>query len=460
MSLESDTQMTQDVGEASTLNREEEYRRAQISGTEAIMVGRETLETVVRQGEQLQRAEHMADDTVYTAEYANRLLRGMTWSGWLANKFSKPITCPEYRNQNVEASQESKRILKPLKQYETVPEVCIDATQSVQNYHLNLQVLEDCETEEQKETCRLICDNMYRQAILKIAEILKESERNDNESSSEEENNYKDFASQLSEDLSCLRQRQFVLQQLSRGVSKTATSGDQKAKLFDSNAKKNEEQELSVSDKVIAQQEQHLNIMGDQIRELGYLASNISISAQQHAEMVDSLNTKSDDLYFKMNTMNRRTEQLIKNKSWGKHKSEFAYYASIRHLTSGRYLSVDANNDSTLVLSNALNERCIFGIYKRRRFLGLQNKFNRKWVGQNMFGQINCSASSFDRRQEWDTDGDDWSDTTLLSVSAGWGAGGYLLFDEEGKGTPTIGGGDLATKTKAPKWCISEFHET
>ena len=54
MSLESDTQMTQDVGEASTLNREEEYRRAQISGTEAIMVGRETLETVVRQGEQLQ----------------------------------------------------------------------------------------------------------------------------------------------------------------------------------------------------------------------------------------------------------------------------------------------------------------------------------------------------------------------------------------------------------------------
>ena len=64
MSLESDAQMTQDVGEASTFNREEEYRRTQISGTEAIMVGRETLETVVRQGEQLQRAELHTDSAV------------------------------------------------------------------------------------------------------------------------------------------------------------------------------------------------------------------------------------------------------------------------------------------------------------------------------------------------------------------------------------------------------------
>ena len=74
-------------------------------------------------------------------------------------------------------------------------------------------------------------------------------------------------------------------------------------------------------------------------------------------------------------------------------------------------------------------------------------------------GQLTCSASAFDRREEWDVD-DDWSNTTLLVVSAGWGSGGYLLLDKEGRGRqPIIGGGDMSIKKMAPKWCINEFHE-
>jgi len=190
-------------------DRAEEYRRAQQAGSEAVTIGRETLTTVVQQGEQLQRAENLADDTEYKVDHATRLLRGMTWSGWLQNKFSKPLDSPEYRNNgNSTNEHENKSILRPVKVYESIPDSCLEPSQSVQNYHVNLQVLESCETEEQKGTCKLICNDMHRQANMKIAKLLNTFENIET----------KDFALQLKEDLSYLRQRQLVLQQqTSRG---------------------------------------------------------------------------------------------------------------------------------------------------------------------------------------------------------------------------------------------------
>ena len=91
MSSSSEIHQNQNVSVDSTYNREEEYRLAQRAGAEAVVVGRETLATLVHQGEQLRNAENLADDTVYTVEKANRVLRGMTWSGWLTNKFIKPV---------------------------------------------------------------------------------------------------------------------------------------------------------------------------------------------------------------------------------------------------------------------------------------------------------------------------------------------------------------------------------
>jgi len=454
--------------ETTSYNREEEYRRAQQAAVEAVMVGRETLATTVQQGEQLQHAETLADETEYTVDKANRLLRGMTWSGWLANKLSKDVDSPEYRNNNNNNDDTNKRmsILGPPKAYAMVPESCAAVSQSVQNYHLNLQVLENCETDEQKGTCRLICNDMHRQARLKINDLLTATKRKNNNRNDDDTTNDDDkseyFVLQLQEDVSSLRQRQFVLQQVQRGMT-TTTTGDEKTNIFNKNTAINDTviDNPSSTDAVTIQQEQHLNTITQHLQELGSLAGNLNISLHQQAEVIDSLDTKNETLHFKTNTMNRRTERFIKDKSWKQQKAEFSHYAWIRHQISGRYLSIAPNNnDSTLMLSNVLNERCIFGIWKRKRVFGLQNKYSRRWVGQSLLGQLTCSASAFNRREEWEADGDDWSDTTLLIVSAGWGTGGYLLLDKEGKGTqPIIGGGDLAIKKQAPKWCISLIHE-
>jgi len=457
MASSSEIHQNQNASVDSTYNREEEYRLAKRAGAEAVAVGRETLETLVHQGEQLRNAENIADDTVYTVGHANRVLRGMTWSGWLSNKFSKPVNSPEYRNQNIEIKKES--IIKPLKTYETVPESCRAAWQSIQNYHLNLQVLEACETSEQKGTCKLICESMYKQANIKITEVLKRSETNGKDSSHTKED-FENYAMKLKELLSHLRHKQLVLQQISGGSATTTIAVDKKT-LFDIKSTNcSTEGEQFSTNETIAQQEDHLNALSDQFRELGLLAGNISISAEQQAETVISLDSKNETLHFKMNLMNRRTDQLIKDKSWSQQKAEFCFYARIQHDMSGCYLSTSPNNDSTLILSNVLNEKCIFGIFKRGRVIGLQNKYNRRWVGRNMVGKLSCSASSFNRKQEWETDGDNWNNTTLLIVSGGWGTGGYLLLDNGGKGTePIIGGSDFVTKKQAPKWRISEFSE-
>jgi len=473
--VKNDNEMTE------SYNREEEYQRAQQAAVEAVMVGRETLEATIRQGEQLQNAENMADDTEYTLDKANRMLRGMTWSGFILNKLSRDVDPPEYKDDTINDTKNNKGTLGPPKVYEQVPDLYKAAAQALQNYHANLQVLEDCETNEQKETCRLICDDMHRQVNKKITEAStmigqQRKDNNDsvNDNACKDTTNDEDLALQLQEDVSALRQRQLVLQHVQRGLMMTsgektdasATSVNDKAKLF-KNVKHNDttvngsnDSNTTSNDTVLIQQDQHLDTINQQLQELGSLAGNLNISLQQQSEVIDSLDNKNDTLHFKTKTVNRRTERFIQDKSWTKPRAEFVRYAWIRHQISGQYLSVAPNNDSkTLVLSNLFNERCIFGIWKRNRVLGLQNKYNRRWAGQSLLGKLTCSASTFNQREEWEVD-NDWSDTTLLIVSAGWGSGGYLLLDKEGKGTqPLIGGGDISIKKQAPKWCINEFLE-
>jgi hypothetical protein len=270
------------------------------------------------------------------------------------------------------------------------------------------------------------------------------------------------FVAGLKSDLEILRQRQLALQQMRRGLATPgASSADQKSKLM-KDADKSEtdtKQELkSPLDHVAMQQEEHLNFMAKHLHELGSLAGNLNVTLSHHSETLDSLDDKNESMLFKTKMVTRRADRLIQKKSWIKEKPEFVMYAWIKHQSSGRYLSVAPNHDSTLVLSSILNERCIFGMWKRKGIVGLQNQYNMKWAGQSLLGQLTCSANTFGRREEWDMD-DDWTDTTLIVASAGWGHGGYLLLDEQHEHLPVIGGGTLDDKKKAPKWTINLFEK-
>jgi len=469
-------------------NREEEYAMAQRAAVEATFVGRETLETALRQGEQLQRAEDLATETEYSLDKATRVLRGMTWAGWWANKFSRDIQPPGYyRSTNTEKDGDVP-LVRPPRIYDNVPELGMSAAQAVQNYNANLFILESCETSEQKETCQGICDDMYHHARREVTKLQQRRLRQPQDgifgsttSSSSSatsaamtanEKVLQTLSIQLGNDLNTLHEfHSRAMDQ--RGSSSTATgptsshSKDRSTLLLDGGRRGEEASRKPNNNdpnfQIALQQDDHLDFMSKHLNELGSLASNLNTSLTQHRETLENLDEKSDSMLYKSKMVTRRTDQMIQKKSWTKPKKEFLYEASIRHLATGRYLACTPNNG--LTLTTQLNDACIFGIWQRQtasQVLGLQSKSSRRWMGQNLLGNLVCSAYSFDRREEWDVDqqpnadGSGWSKTPLLCASGGWGNGAYLLYQKD-KDQLTLGSNGLQDKKIADLWHIESY---
>ena len=389
--------------EPTNYDREEEYLAAQRAAVESIMVGRETLEAAVRQGEQLRNAENLADETEYKLDRATRLLKGMTWAGWFANKFTSDIEAPQYKTKSDVAPSGPPRV------YEDVPTSCMDAAQAIQNYHCNIDVLEKCERDDQRETCKIICNNMYDFAIKAVAG-LDESDQESNE-----------FRSRLRKDLATLRSRQQSSGRLSRvtTASQGAPGNKDETKVVE-----DERSKLSPQNQIMKQQEDHLDAMARHLGELGSLATNLNASLQDHSNTLEVLDEKMETQLVKSNIVTRRTDRLIQKKvrirlsgalfilflrltlkavpkSWKRIKPEYISNFSIQHIKTGKYLSVTTSN--SLFLSSKYNEQCIFSLWKRQgKIFGLKSKYSKKWVGQNLFGALVCNATKFDRREEWD----------------------------------------------------------
>jgi hypothetical protein len=419
--------------------REEEYRQAQRSGVEAVAVGRETLEQATRQGEQLEHADSLADETSYKLEKAGRILRGMTWSGWVANAFAKSVTGPP--------TTKSK---EPSFVYENVPDVCRGAAQALQNYHANVQVMEECETLDQKETLLVICNSMFDSATAKLDEI-------DSKSTADA------YVLEFRSHLALLRERQQKAFALKRQSPQKTTrgTGEDRAELLSGTstttsvaaaAKKPENPHLQLQDA-------HLQVLSENLGELGHIARSLSQAVANQSDTIHSLDSKADHITETSKMVTRRADRMIQKKSWSPVKPVFAHTCSIRHISSGRYLTV-VEGKSLQLLPRFQKETAVFGAWVRQgNIFGLQNRATRRWMGQNLLGYVACSAGSFGRREEWEADDkDDWKSTRLLCTSVGWGAGGYVQVNESDFSI-RLGGSGVEERKKADLWCISEYVE-
>ncbi|CAB9524885.1 expressed unknown protein [Seminavis robusta] len=446
--------------------RQEEYLAARRAGAEAIEVGRETLETVSRQGEQLHHAEQMADETGYKLDKAGRILRGMTWSGWVANIFSTDVK----RQQDGTAQQQQGNDTLVPSVYEDAPPVCRDAAQAVQNYNANLKVLTTCETDEQLETCHLICENMYRVALTEINKLLSTtttSEAMDMDETS------RVFVQKLQKDLTNLRSRQQIKKRYYERQKKEAQAyaqsretlqlGDTTAEQNNNNKPRNDvTKELVVAtddpqaQKLLDLQNQHLAGISQHLDELGNLALNLGEATEKQAAMVEILDTKSDTILDKSRMVTRRADRMIQQKAWTPAKPTFQSTITIQHVPTQKYLAI-ANGYLVLRSHLDTSESCIFEVWKRQgSIFGLLSKFNRKWVGQNMLGSLECRASSFGRRQEFETE-KEWKATPLLCASAGWGAGSYVVVSEKDHVVNIAPTGSVTGRV-ADLWCFREIH--
>uniref|UniRef100_H3HB62 t-SNARE coiled-coil homology domain-containing protein n=1 Tax=Phytophthora ramorum TaxID=164328 RepID=H3HB62_PHYRM len=74
--------------EASGVQWQQRHTQALRDAAESLDVGRATAHSLSLQAEQLGRSERVLDETQATVAMSRRVLRGMTWGGWLYNKLS------------------------------------------------------------------------------------------------------------------------------------------------------------------------------------------------------------------------------------------------------------------------------------------------------------------------------------------------------------------------------------
>ena len=458
-------------------DRQNEYTLAQRAAVEAVTVGRETLQQSVQQDEQLNRALGMAEETEYKLDKAGRILRGMTWSGWVANMFTKPVgPLPE---GCAAGREETGKPVVPVVYEQVIPE-CQEMAQALQNYNANVTVLEACETEEQKATLKLICDSMYDSSCKSLNELKKTHPQLDA------------YYLQFERDLLLLRNRQKrseeITRQLGSIISLTSsaqidtttggTADKNRAELFSSTTSSTGTTPKSDQDKInkfkekappIQQREQdeHLAVMAQTLGELGSIAKNLHHSIGQQSHTISNLDERTDLITEKSRAVTRRANRLVQKRSWKPVKPTFHCHVAIRHIATGRYLAA-LDNSNLLLVPRFHHETCVFGLWKRQGdIFGLQNKHSGRWAGQSVFGSLACSAYSFGRREEWEAapsvddsnkngnniNNDDWSSTRLLICSAGWGAGGYLEVRPKDFAV-LIGGCTVEERNKADLWAI------
>jgi hypothetical protein len=386
----------------------EQYLDAQRAAVEAVEIGRGTLEETERQGEQLNNASRLADQTKYALDQSSRLLRGMTWTGWVQNVFTPNINAPCVLG-------------KPIS-VEDVPPFAKTAAQSIQNYRANLSVLEACETMEQRHTCQIICDNMFEVAASEVDQLQAD--------------NNPTVVQQLSLELSKLHQhqkevlqRQFQKQQ--KQLETTSIKTPQQTK----------ESQM---------QDEHLDFLASNIGELNVIANSLHEQMSQHNQVMESLDEKAEDIHEQTRTVTRKTDRMTQKKSWTPPKKVFEKWISVKHIESGKYLSCELSGKVVLI-DSFHPERCVHGVWMRKSgMFGLKNKFSNRFLGQTMLGSLSCSASNFGQREEWEAD-DNWEESKLLIASAGWGNGGYLKIRLRDSAI------QIVDKTKADKWCLAEI---
>jgi hypothetical protein len=391
----------------------EEYLAAQRAAIEAVQIGRATLEETARQGEQLSHAEKLAYETQYALDKSNRLLKGMTWSGWVSNMFSKDVDAPA-------ESLEERKVT-----YDEISKAGQPTAQAIQNYQANLTIFDNCETREQKQMCAMVCDNMYQVALKELSKL--EQAQTDGQTQI--------LKHQFRKDLAFLRHRQDQKQQLkiSSPVGHCASPAN-----------------VSTPKSALeAQQEDHLDMLASNLSELQTTAYSLSEMMGQQTKIMESLDAKSDEMYETSKTVTRRADRIVYKKSWTSAKKLFESYVTIQQLSNGRFVAVDCNGALRLV--NNPSPFTIFALWKRERgMVGLANKATSKWVGQTLMGGLGCNASNFGQREEWQLD-QDWNETRLLCASAGWGSGGYLLVKDN---ILQIGSGGIEGKAKAELFFI------
>jgi len=450
---------------------------------ETVDVARATLSQTAQQTEQLEHADRLADHNAYLLDKSARLLRGMTWSGWVANMFSRDVNVEDYvgsRNDNVPNGANVHGVSTTGDEYAHLPPPFQPAAQAVVNYRCHLAVLAQCQTPQEVGACSSTCAELsaaVRRELRSLGEngngFLDMEEGRDREAY---ELLLKDLeeADQVKKKLVAAIQQRHQQQagNVRSSNSNRRDGGGARAPITPHNslAVGNGTAAGSATAARLNRQDEHLDALSQNLSELQGIGEALNTSFQHQSGLLDSIHDKTDVLTDKTKAVKRKADRIVHRSKWIKNRPELVAWVTIRHVRSGLYLCVAGGDGLSLKLGGfggRDHPAAIFGKWRRKdsSVVGIQSKLTRNYVGQTMLGYLACSSSSYGRAQEWEIDRDDddnatgaGKDTAIMCVGANWGNGGWLEVNSA-DGSVSIGGSGSEAKKKAALWSITVLHD-
>lgn len=301
----------------------EENLAARRAAAEAVSISRATLETTVAQGEQLQHCESLQERNRYIVTKSARIIRGMTWSGWMMNIFSKEAE-PPVDDRKLLLKKDHNKVVFGGDQQSTscsrdddndimanMPQEIQDQAWTVQNYEFNVKLLEQCQNDKDFETCREICNSLCLSAQKALEDVKGTTAYQNVLTKRSILHLQKKFmhVKQLQRDI--IQQKN---EKLSKGTRQPLPESKTSSKVINSNPKRRNQLWANTHDKDLQQrilhQEEHIDALQENLNELLQNGISLGVSLTQQNQLLDKLDVGADELREETKMVTRRADRL------------------------------------------------------------------------------------------------------------------------------------------------------
>ena len=299
---------------------DEENIAALQASAEAVSISRATLETTLAQSDQLQHCEDIHERNKYIVEKSGRIVRGMTWSGWMMNAFSKNSEPPTDKSSRADRMKEyvysttGNSVSSVLTESEIndLPQELQNPARMFQNYQCNVLLLEKCQNQQEYDTCLEICKKLHSSAKQAIGDA-------DGSSASIKGNRLSGMSMQslrrLGKKIDEVHDQQYGIVQRIGNRFQTDIQASEVGRNPNSlaNPKANRlwaNTDNSALQQRIDKQDEHLNALAGSIQELLHNGAAIGATFESQNQLLDKLGTETDDLTEHTKLVSRRADRL------------------------------------------------------------------------------------------------------------------------------------------------------
>ncbi|TFJ82291.1 hypothetical protein NSK_006411 [Nannochloropsis salina CCMP1776] len=178
---------------------------------------------------------------------------------------------------------------------------------------------------------------------------------------------------------------------------------------------------------VARMQDDYLESLGKSLDEQRGIGGTLHEALREQRVQVDRLEAGSEGLEDATRAVIRKAARASRARGgWGAERPRLYKFVAFREVRSGLFISVAG--EELRLQEPHMSKACQFAAYTSQTLTGLQSVLSRKWLGQHWIsGALGVRGTGLGKNEEWEVDWRRPEGAFLLSCSANWGSGGYLM---------------------------------